>query len=233
MYGLAEYLALSQTGARVLLTTTTKIGAAQCRGGKLLLGSPSADEIEAAFTDGGFPFVGGGLAQGKVTGVQPEYLDRLMDAEVADYVIVEADGAKHLPFKAYEANEPVIPISTSLQVVLLGAEILIAPSSAANTFRYPLFRERWGRGESSPLTCSRLAEILCSRDEYMKGAVAGSKKMLLINKCDLLQRDKACNMHRTAGELAGLLTCYDYLAFASLRDDRLYYFAALREGGLG
>lgn len=38
----------------------------------------------------------------------------------ADYVIVEADGSKGLPFKAHSKSEPVIPDKTNLTILVIG-----------------------------------------------------------------------------------------------------------------
>lgn len=42
-------------------------------------------------------------------------------AELADYVIVEADGSRGLPLKAHGAHEPVIPAETVRTVLVVGA----------------------------------------------------------------------------------------------------------------
>ena len=41
---------------------------------------------------------------------------------LADYVLVEADGARHRPCKAHAPHEPVIPLETAFTLLLLGAE---------------------------------------------------------------------------------------------------------------
>lgn len=40
---------------------------------------------------------------------------------LADYVLVEADGSKHLPLKAHLAHEPVIPAEAGQCILLVGA----------------------------------------------------------------------------------------------------------------
>lgn len=42
-------------------------------------------------------------------------------AELADYVLVEADGSKRLPLKAHAAHEPVIPEGSGQRICVLGA----------------------------------------------------------------------------------------------------------------
>ena len=39
---------------------------------------------------------------------------------LADYVLVEADGSKHLPLKAHLAHEPVIPAETGQRILVVG-----------------------------------------------------------------------------------------------------------------
>ncbi len=42
--------------------------------------------------------------------------------QLADYVLVEADGAKHLPLKAHAAHEPVIPDEATAVLAVLGLD---------------------------------------------------------------------------------------------------------------
>ncbi len=42
-------------------------------------------------------------------------------AELADYMLVEADGSKHLPAKAHLEHEPVIPASSARTIQVFGA----------------------------------------------------------------------------------------------------------------
>ncbi len=42
-------------------------------------------------------------------------------AELADYVLVEADGSRRLPLKAHEAWEPVIPAEAARAILVVGA----------------------------------------------------------------------------------------------------------------
>ncbi len=50
-------------------------------------------------------------------------------ASIADYVIVEADGSKHLPLKAHAAYEPVIPSYAVQTITVVGASGLSRPIS--------------------------------------------------------------------------------------------------------
>lgn len=48
-------------------------------------------------------------------------------AEIADYVLVEADGSRHHSFKAHAAHEPVIPEGSGLVIYVAGASGFMKP----------------------------------------------------------------------------------------------------------
>ena len=52
-------------------------------------------------------------------------------ADIADYVLVEADGAKRLPLKAHAEHEPVIPTCTNRVVYVVGIDGVGVPISQA------------------------------------------------------------------------------------------------------
>ena len=106
----------------VVLTTTTHILA--CEGVRLLV-SPTAADVRAALAESSVICTGSrDEKNGKL--VAPSLgIDAL--ADLADYVIVEADGARRLPLKAHAAWEPVIPACSDRTVLVLGASGLDHP----------------------------------------------------------------------------------------------------------
>lgn len=101
---------------RVILCTTTKFYPPQ--GIKTLLVSDEA-EIAAALADEGLLCLATRSVEGKFG---PPALPVSRLTELADFVIVEADGAKRLPLKAHAPHEPVIPERTARTVCVLGAD---------------------------------------------------------------------------------------------------------------
>ena len=49
-------------------------------------------------------------------------------AQWADYVLVEADGSKHLPLKAHLSHEPVIPAGCANVICVVGADCFHKPA---------------------------------------------------------------------------------------------------------
>jgi len=109
-----------QLGGRRIATTTTKMGADQ-RGGLTTLVGASDDEIVEAST--AEPILAWrSVSGGKAHGLDPTRCDVLFGR--VDHVLVEADGARSMPFKAPGAFEPVVPSATTLMISVIGADAL-------------------------------------------------------------------------------------------------------------
>lgn len=114
---------LSQKGS-VILTTTTHI-----RRPAQLETLTDADEtlVSAAISHSRVVCVGEAAEEGKLRAprLSIETLARL-----ADFVLVEADGAKGLPLKAHAAHEPVIPPCAQRVVAVVGIDGIGKPIGA-------------------------------------------------------------------------------------------------------
>lgn len=80
-------------------------------------------------------------------------------AELADYVLVEADGSRGLPVKAHLDHEPVIPELTGLTLGLIGASGFGRPVREA-VHRWERFCRLTGAARSEPVTAENLARLL-------------------------------------------------------------------------
>lgn len=218
MCGVAE--TLSQRG-RVVATTTTKICAPE---NFTLLDAYEKNALADAAQDKKPLTVGRFIEGDKLVGFAPEDIDRMYTDGVADFFVVEADGAKHLPFKSYSEREPVVPNRATLQVVVVGAEIFSEPVSDDIFFRLGLARERWEITEGEFLPRKTLVSMLECPGEYLKNAATGAKRVLLINKCDLLPSGE---VEKIRGTLLSRLSAYDFLMFASLERCEVYSFGPL------
>ncbi len=127
-----------QLKGSVILTTTTRMGAHQHGGFKVM--SPDEDPVgqakhepvlvwnQTGVESGGeaddiASGIAGGRAPGpKVAGVSPEACDRF--AQLVDNVVVEADGSRRMPFKAPAPFEPVVPTSVSKLISVIGSDAL-------------------------------------------------------------------------------------------------------------
>ena len=118
MYRLAEELSANGT---VILCASTKI----IEPTDVTVVTDSAPEIIAASLRARRVICAGTrVADGKLTAPKISF-DELKT--LADYVIVEADGAHTLPIKAHAPYEPVIPACADLTVLVIGADAFGQP----------------------------------------------------------------------------------------------------------
>lgn len=118
MYRLAQEL--SEVGT-VIVCTSTKIIEPE---GFEVITENSAKAVADALKGKRIVCVGTRIAGGKLSAPAIGF-DRLR--ELADYVIVEADGAHRLPIKAHAAYEPVIPKEANQTILVIGADAFGQP----------------------------------------------------------------------------------------------------------
>ena len=106
---------LSKKG-KVITTTTTHI----CRPKQYetLLDATEA-AVSAALERSGIVCAASQAESGKLCA---PWLSMGTLAQLADFVLVEADGAKHLPLKAHASHEPVIPEEAQRVIMVIGID---------------------------------------------------------------------------------------------------------------
>ena len=187
---------LVEGGARVIVTTTTHILPPE----GIPVGNPAnAQEVARALLLEPLLCLGKPAAEGKLTA--PD-LSMAMLSQLADYVLVEADGAKHLPLKAPAAHEPVIPRESRLVVAVAGLDGAGKPIREA-AFRYPLYAELCGKTEAQTVTPRDISLVLMHERGQRKGVPKGARFAVLLNKAD----DEP--LRETAREIAAELEQYD------------------------
>ena len=80
-------------------------------------------------------------------------------AELADYVLVEADGSKHLPLKAHAPHEPVIPACANQVIQVLGISGVGRPILQA-AHRSERYAQLCGAEVTDIATLERAAKVL-------------------------------------------------------------------------
>ena len=148
---------LAEGNARVVLTTTTKMASDQVTDPACWSDDPV--EIGRALEPGQPLFVALGTVPGKVTGPSPEAVDRLYAETAADYVVVEADGARSMSVKAPADHEPVIPSRSTLVVVVVGIDA-IGRSLQSVAHRPERIEAITGLPTDTVLTVADIARIL-------------------------------------------------------------------------
>lgn len=113
---------LSKEGHKVLLSTSTHIFSFKEYNELHFLEDEIEENIissvEEAFCKTNILSIGTPTSHEKLK-MPPIDFNKLLD--IADYIILEADGSKHLPFKAHNDNEPVILKGSNKSIYIVGA----------------------------------------------------------------------------------------------------------------
>ncbi|MBU2054518.1 MAG: putative selenium-dependent hydroxylase accessory protein YqeC [Proteobacteria bacterium] len=132
---------LSLQGRRVILTTTTRIFKPHTY--PCVIGEDFArvTEILAEHFPARSPVVLGAKLSDdhKLLGIDPAWPQALLDQDICDDLIVEADGAARKPIKGYASYEPVLPPSSTVLIPVLGYDALGIPIDAEHVHRPEAF----------------------------------------------------------------------------------------------
>jgi molybdenum cofactor cytidylyltransferase len=170
---------LTAAGARVILTTTTRVGADQPS--EPICWSADVADVAAAFLVGLPVFVAAGRAPGKVLGPSPEAIDRLFAEAAAAYVVVEADGAKQMAIKAPADHEPVIP-SASTTVIVVASLAAIGHPISEVAHRPERLAGLIGAQPGDALTLEGAAAVLLHPDGGLKGVPDTARVVMVMTR---------------------------------------------------
>ncbi len=120
----------------------------------------------------------------KVSGPPPEWLDKWWEDKLADYFLIEADGAAGRPVKAPTPHEPVIPLSTTDLIGVIGIDALGLSLREENIFRSQIFSRLTGLNLGEKVGIEALAFLICHPEGLFKGAPPGCRRHLFINKAE-------------------------------------------------
>ena len=150
MLGLAQELRQSY---KVIVTTSTHIYRPE---GMACLNGCDPGAIREALARSGCACVGEEKDNGKYS--MPKMgLEPLMD--MADYILVEADGSKGLPLKAHAAHEPAIPDRADRVIGVVGAKGFFRPIREA-AHRPDLYASSLGVDADRPATPADAARLV-------------------------------------------------------------------------
>ena len=189
---------LAHKNKRMILTTTTKMFSWQLapfvKKGGLIEGHNEEIIQESIKKYFSLKSKGGRLAvieekiedngEEKVSGPPPDWLDKWWEDRMADYFLVEADGAAGRPVKAPAPHEPVIPLSTTDLIGVIGIDALGLPLQEENVFRSEIFSRLTGLNLGEKVGIEALAFLICHPEGLFKEAPPGCRRHLFINKAE-------------------------------------------------
>jgi probable selenium-dependent hydroxylase accessory protein YqeC len=190
-------------GGSAITTTTTRIFAAQIALAPthVLAAEATRERVSAALVAHRHVLVIGATnpGDGKADGVSLDLFRRLRTWCPGVCILNEADGSRMRPFKAPAEHEPVIPVETTLVVLVVGADVFGKPLAADHVHRPELVSALSGARLGTPITPEIVASVLAHPEGGRKGVPTGARVVAMINKTETL-RDRT-PAHETAKRL--------------------------------
>ena len=175
-------------GVKVLVTPTTK----------MLVPPQEAKLYDRSFISGELPpcpepgVTLAGIfneANGKLESFSPDKLEKLIRGY--DLVLIEGDGSRGLPLKAWAESEPVVPSFTDITIGMLPLAPIGKPASESLVHRLPLFTELTGAIPGEPVKPEHILALITGRADRKDATPlpglftkAQGKKLLFFNQAE-------------------------------------------------
>ena len=192
MYSLANSLA--EKGRTVICTTTTKIFPPNSlQSPKIIFLNddlPQLKEVSSEIADFRHLTVGRRIdtGSGKVLGVSNEQISSL--TQMADHVIIEADGASGRPIKAPAPHEPVIPGIASLVIPVIGLDAIFRPANSKNVFRLENFVTVTNSSPGATITPHEIGLLSSHPEGLLRNVPDSAMVTVFLNKIDKIKDPK-------------------------------------------
>lgn len=174
---------LAEAGWRVLATTTTRIGEDQLSLMPYHMRyDAGSDAISSALTDHHFVFLYDRIEKDKVYGPTVDWTPQLLDNVDSDVLLVEADGARGLPWKAPLEHEPVIPPETSLVVPIASLSVLGKPLDDEHVYNPQAMIDKYGFHPGSQVRMPWVAQVLRDEDLGLRGVPKDARVIAFLNQ---------------------------------------------------
>lgn len=120
----------------------------------------------------------------RYVGYAPEVIDRIGNADVADVVLVKADGARNRLFKAPGDCEPIIPRGTDTVIPIASVKVVGMPLDDDHVHRPERVTALTGLAAGEAVTAATVAEVLSHQDGGLRGVPSGATAIPVINMVD-------------------------------------------------
>lgn len=188
MFGLAHHLA--GLGKRVISTTTTKIFyPTEAQADQTLIKPFSGsflDEVKKRLDRSPHLCIGSAFEpdKNKVFGFDPDIIDTIRQADLADWILVEADGARRKPIKASADHEPVLPECSSHIILVTGLDAVGMPLDKDHVHRPEIFCANTGLAPGMPVDEESLAKAVSIELDKAIALCEKAAAYLCLNKAD-------------------------------------------------
>lgn len=176
-------------GARVLITTTTHIYPPDSQQFPATIIEGSLEDLvrsaRSVLVQSSAVVLARELGtDGKLVGLDPEWIEQLPKRLQVTHLLVEADGSRGRPFKAPAEHEPVIPPSADLVVPVVGLSVIGQPLSEEFVHRPEHVAALAGCRLGDRVSPSLVATVLLHPHGSTRGVPARARVVALLNQAD-------------------------------------------------
>ena len=122
----------------------------------------------------------------KLKGVTLEQFDHIASWAGFSYILIEADGSNDRSLKGHLCYEPIIPPSTTLLVIVVGADALGKSLDSHYVHRPEVVTELVGIRWGAVLTPEIITKLIKHPKGIMRTSSPRAKRIVVINKVDCL-----------------------------------------------
>lgn len=206
--------------APVIVTATSHLGIWQIplADKHIIAETPSAlEEIEHGMQ--GVILVTGPIHKDRTAPVKDRLLDRLHQfcGYYAMPLLIEADGARQKPLKAWAEHEPPIPSIAEQVIQVAGLMGLGQLLNDEIVHRAELFSKLSNVNIGAPITAAGLVRVLTHADGGLKAIQPTARKTALLNQADTPELQSVAH-----GLAHALIPAYNSVIISSLEQDRIF-----------
>ncbi|HWP45747.1 MAG TPA: selenium cofactor biosynthesis protein YqeC [Candidatus Limnocylindrales bacterium] len=123
----------------------------------------------------------------KVKGLPPDLICEIYAQNLADLILVEADGARQKLFKAPKDHEPVVPSCSSGCILVVNLAVIGKPLDERYVHRIQLVSEITGLTPGETLTPQAICEVINNPKTYRNKIPPSARRILFLNGIQTLK----------------------------------------------
>jgi molybdenum cofactor cytidylyltransferase len=132
-------------------------------------------------------------------------------------LLIEADGSRRKPLKAWAEHEPPIPAFVDMVVQVVGLTGLGKPLNAETVHRHEIFSQLGGQAIGDSVTDEALVRILTHPEGGLKNIPIQARRTVLLNQADTLELQSAAQ-----GLAKALMPVYSPVIISSLEQEKIF-----------
>jgi len=132
-------------------------------------------------------------------------------------LLVEADGSRQKPLKAWAEHEPPIPSFVELVVQVIGLTGIGKPLNEDTLHRAEIFSTLSGLKMGEAITPEALIRVLNHPNSGLKNIPLGARKLVLLNQADTLELQSVAH-----GMVESLLAHFHSVVISSLAQEKVF-----------